>query len=305
MNGKGFNKKNKGRYKEMLNKEVGYVKLGNSNINIKGSNGIGILTNGARRGTTSLLVNIYKQLYNADRINNITVLDPKQQPEWNKATGGKEIVNKNEILKEIKRIRGKIETRKELILDAGYDNIEDYIQKDKTGGLGYEIIIFDEMLPYYKNLEKEEKKELLDFLNDILVKHVCLGIKIVYAIYRIDEDLKNYYELTNDKIELLGIENGLCKMLVNGKEESDKFELYEMKLTTDKEKKSGKTMKNRYGKDVNWMKYIVVCNGKEKEFEKEGACVDYKKKMERKGIKVKVFYEDSVTSREEIFKNKR
>lgn len=284
----------------MLNTNIEYVKFGNSNINILKSNGIGILTNGARKGTTSLLVNIYKQLHNADRINNITVLDPKIQPEWNKATGGKEIVNKNDILKEIKRIRGKIETRKELILNAGYDNIEDYIQKDKTGGLGYEIIIFEEMLSFYKNfeLEKEEKKELLDFLNDILVKHVCLGIKIVYAIYRIDEDFKNYYELTNDKIELLGIENGLCKMLVNGKEESENY-------TEIKKNKNRKTMKSRFGKEVEWMKYIVVCNGKEKEFEKEGACVDYKKKMERKGFEVKVFYEDSITPREEIFKNKR
>lgn len=284
----------------MLNTNIEYVKFGNSNINILKSNGIGILTNGARRGTTSLLVNIYKQLHNADRINNITVLDLKQQPEWKKQTGGKEIVNKNEILKEIKRIRGKIKTRKELIIDAGYDNIEDYIQKDKTGGLGYEIIIFDEMLSYYKNLElEEEKKELLDFLNDILVKHVCLGIKIVYAIYRIDEDLKNYYELTNDKIELLGIENGSCKMLVNGKEESENY-------TEIKENKNRKTMKSRYGKEVSYVKYIVELeDGRFKEFEKEGACVDFKKKMERKGIKVKVFYEDSITPREEIFKNKR
>ena len=60
-------------------------------------------------------------------------------------------------------------------------------------------------------------------------------------------------------------------------------------------------MKSRFGKEVDYMKYIVVCNGKEKEFTKEGACVDYKKKMERKGFETKIFYEDSVTERKEIF----
>ena len=61
-------------------------------------------------------------------------------------------------------------------------------------------------------------------------------------------------------------------------------------------------MKSMFGKEVSWMKYIVEANGKTKEFNKEGACLDYRKKMQRKGYEVKVFYEDSATARTEIFK---
>lgn len=62
-------------------------------------------------------------------------------------------------------------------------------------------------------------------------------------------------------------------------------------------------MKNMYGKEVRWLKFTVECsNGETKEFSKEGAMSDYKKKMEKKGNTCKVFYEDEITEKKEICK---